>query len=103
MNKYHAKKTWSNLCNMMFDSKGECKRGEELVLLERGAVISNLEYQVKFLLCKKPRITVSIDFKYTENGVVIYEDHKGILTRDSRTKYAWLKEQTGINIILHRQ
>ena len=105
MNKYHAIKTYSNLCDRTFDSKGEAGRADELYLLQRGGAISGVEYQIKFKLSDTPRITVSIDFKYTdtETGEVVYEDFKGVLTRDSRTKYAWLKEQTGITVLLSRR
>ena len=102
-NKYHARRTWSSLCNRQFDSNAEARRGEELALLERGKVISDLRYQVRFLLCNKPHITVSVDFAYLnhlENGERVYEDVKGVLTRDSRTKYAWLKEKHGVSIKL---
>jgi len=104
----------------MFDSRLEAKRGVELKLLEQAGEISELEYQVKFALCEKPKITVTIDFCYMEkyikpanlpatsiknfvDWVKVYEDTKGILTRDSRTKYAWLKEKYGIEVKLVRE
>lgn len=123
MNKYHAKRTYSELCQRTFASKAECVRGEELRMLELAGVISNLEYQPKFLLCKKPKITITLDFFYTIGSVdkqpkpktadgfhivatytseIIYEDVKGVLTRDSRTKLAWLKEKEGIDVRLIR-
>jgi len=102
LNKYHAIKTYSQLCQRTFDSRLECARGEELSLFERAGEIEDLEYQVSFILCDKPRIKVTIDFKYKEGGEIIHEDAKGVLTRDSRTKYAWLKEKYGIEVKLHR-
>lgn len=100
MNKYHARKTWSNLCNRLFDSKAEAIRGEELYLLQKAGEISGLEYQLPYRLCDKPKITIKIDFHYHQNGVGIYEDVKGVLTRDSRTKLAWLKEKFGTDVKL---
>ena len=77
-NKYSAKKTWSELCGRMFDSKAEARRGEELVLLEKAGEISNLQYQVRFVLHNKPIIAIKVDFVYTQNGnTIIYEDTKG--------------------------
>ena len=102
MNKYHAKRTFSNICDMFFASRLEATRGEELHFLELAGEITDLEYQVSFILCVKPKITVSIDFKYKVNGNIIYEDAKGILTRDSRTKYAWLKEKYDVEVKLYR-
>jgi len=99
-NKYGAKRTWSALCNRWFDSKAECHRGEELALLKRGGVIDGLIYQVIFNLSKKPKITIAIDFYYCENGVEIFEDVKGMLTRDFRTKLAWLKEKYEVDVRL---
>jgi len=100
MNKYHAIKTWSNLCSRMFDSRHEARRGEELKMLEMAGEISELEYQMPFILSIKPRIRVTVDFKYEDKGKIIYEDAKGVLTRDSRTKYAWLKEKHKVEVIL---
>jgi len=73
-------------------------RGEQLYLLERGGVISNLEFQPKFVLSKDPKITYSADFKYDENGVSVVEDTKGLLLRETRVKLAWLKQLTGIEV-----
>ncbi len=104
-NKYHAKRTYSALCDRTFSSKAECRRGEELHLLQLAGEISDLEYQVKFVLCEKPKITYAADFKYKDmNGErrKIYEDTKGVLTRDTRTKLAWLKEKYGISVLLSK-
>jgi hypothetical protein len=117
-NKYGAKRTYSELCDRTFASKAEAKRGEELRLLEMAGEISDLEYQPKFTLCEKPRITITLDFAYIDYnelatgqrfdegseplGVDIYEDVKGVLTRDFRTKLAWLKEKYGIGVRLIR-
>ncbi len=97
-NKYGAQKTYSQLCDRMFDSKAEARRGEELVLLQKAGEISKLEYQVSFMLCRKPNIKIKVDFAYCQNGSVIYEDVKGVTTREARVKFAWLKEQQGISV-----
>ncbi len=102
--KYGAIRTYSELCQREFASKKEARRGEELCLLEKAGGLGgiyDLEYQVKFTLSEKPRVTITIDFKYREWGLgTIYEDSKGVLTRDFRTKLAWLKQLHGIDVIL---
>ena len=108
MNKYHAIRTWSELCQREFASKKEAGRAEELTLLEKAGEIQQLEFQLPFRLCEKPRIKITIDFKYVErhevfdcwNGRPTYEDSKGVLTRDTRTKLAWLKEKYDVDVIL---
>ena len=102
-NKYSAKKTYSELCGRMFDSKAEARRGEELELLQKAGEISDLQYQVQFLLCQKPNIKIKVDFAYKENGVVAYEDTKGVLTREFRVKMAWLEQSQGIKVILTKK
>lgn len=99
-NKYHAVRTWSELCQRTFDSKAESRRGEELYLLEKAGVISDLRYQVTFQLSDKPKISAKIDFAYLENGKRVLEDVKGILTRDSRTRYAWIKKRYKLEVRL---
>ena len=101
-NKYNARKTYSILCRRTFDSQAEAVRGEELFLLDKVGDIQELQYQVPFILSKKPRIKITLDFVYRENGCVVYEDVKGILTRESRVKLAWLKEKHGIEVKLYR-
>ena len=101
VNKYNAKRTYSELCQRWFASKLEAKRGEQLRLMEMAGEIGILKYQIPFVLSKNPKITVTIDFFYVkplEGG--IYEDAKGVLTRDSRTKYAWLEQKLGIKVKL---
>jgi hypothetical protein len=98
-NKYGAVRTYSNLCGRYFSSKAEARRGEELALLERAGEIDDLVYQWPFVLCEKPKITITIDFAYLTD-VMNFEDVKGVLTRDFRTKLAWLKEKYGIEVKL---
>ncbi len=103
INKYHAVRTYSELCQRTFDSKAEARRGEELCLMEKAGQIQSLLYQVTFSLCERPKIGVTIDFSYIENGKGVWEDVKGVLTRDSRTKYAWLEKVQGIHVELIRR
>jgi len=113
MNKYKSIKVWSELAQRTFDSKLECRRAEELILLEKAGEIEDLKFQVKFVLYEKPRITITIDFSYVEAGVfseykipikvLKYEDTKGVLTRDTRTKLAWLEEKHGVRVKLTRK
>jgi hypothetical protein len=102
MNKYGAKRTWSELCQRTFASKAECIRGEELRMLEMAGEIAALRYQPKFVLCFEPKITITLDFAYETEKNWVYEDVKGVLTRDFRTKLAWLKEKYGIEVKLIR-
>ena len=99
--KYHSIRTWSELCQRQFDSKAECVRGEELALLARVGEISDLRYQVKFILSNVPKKrTITIDFSYIEDGIRKFEDFKGYMTRDFQTKLLWLKQLLGIDVIL---
>ena len=105
-NKYFAIRTYSMLCDRTFASKAEARRGEELFLLQKAGEIQSLRYQVKFQLSSEPKITVTIDFDYFDNPIGqkltkrVLEDVKGVLTRDSRTKYAWLKQSFGLHVNL---
>ena len=100
-NKYGARRTYSLLCERWFDSRAEAKRGEELRLLEMASEISDLRYQVRFVLSASPKVAITIDFSYLdETGERVFEDVKGILTRDFRTKMTWLKEKLGIEVKL---
>ena len=88
-------------------------------MLEKGGGIKDLKFQIPFVLCEKPKITITIDFAYIKQGdfadysdavkkaglhipvnVQFYEDSKGVLTRDTRTKLAWLKEKYDVVVIL---
>lgn len=100
MNKFHATRTYSKVCQRFFASKAEARRGEELHILERAGVISDLQYQVKFVLCKSPKISYTADFGYSEGDKIIVEDVKGVLLRDTRTKIAWVREKFGIEVRL---
>jgi hypothetical protein len=91
--KYNATKT--EIDGITFDSKGEARRYAELRLMERGGLISGLERQPEFVLqeaftdCtgqKHRAIKYRADFKYIENGRIIIEDFKGMLTQEFKLK-----------------
>ena len=105
-NKYHAARTWSELCNRWFDSKAEARRGEALAMLERAGEIRRLEYQPRWVLSDDPRVTYKADFAYWIDSEQVLgeeqviEDVKGALPRDTRTKLAWLKQKYRIKVRL---
>jgi hypothetical protein len=102
-NKYHAKRTWSILCQREFDSRAEAIYGEELFLLQKAGEIEDLEYQVVYELCDKPKVTIRPDFRYVirDSGNIPrlhVEDVKGKMTEVFRIKLAWLNKQCGIKV-----
>lgn len=108
------KDRYSELCQILFDSIAEKKRGEELYFLQQAGEISELEYQSRIDLCdiKQYKCFIKIDFKYRIDGKIVYEDVKGmrytrkkrkqvaLVDREFRTKLAWLKDKYGIEVIL---
>lgn len=84
IHKYNARKTMVD--NILFDSKAEARRYQELKLLVQAGEISNLELQPKFELqpgfkdrrSRKIRaISYYADFRYIKNEQVIIEEVKG--------------------------
>ena len=104
--KYHNRRTWSNLCKREFASKAECKRGEYLRMLELAGEITHLEYQPRWVLSVKPKVTYAADFRYVQHGPElddawdVVEDVKGVLTEASRVRIAWLKAKYGIDVAI---
>lgn len=90
MSKYRAKKT--EVDGIVFDSKKEARRYQELKLFEKAGVISDLQTQVKFVLIPAQRINGKVverecsyvaDFVYLdEAGKKVVEDTKGVKTKD---------------------
>ena len=97
MAKYKNKKI--EVDGIVFDSKKEAIRYQELKLLEKAGRIQNLQLQVKFVLIPKqysttdctkagkPRLiehecSYMADFVYTEDGQTIVEDVKSSYTRN---------------------
>ena len=94
-NKYGAKKT--QVGGIKFDSKKEATRWMELQVLERCGKISNLQRQVKIELMGQYRplytrtgrkMVLTFDFSYIEDGIVIFEDSKGVWARDFEVRIA---------------
>lgn len=102
MSKYHSKKITRN--GITYDSKKECQRHAELLLLERGGAISELQRQVKFTLlpahyeayerygkdgkrlkdgrrCVERAVFYVADFTYKQDGKLVVEDVKSPITR----------------------
>jgi len=97
MAKYKNKKI--EIDGIVFDSKKEARRYQELKLLEKAGRIQNLQLQVKFVLIPKqysktdftkagkPRLiehecSYLADFVYSEDGQTIVEDVKSSYTRN---------------------
>ncbi len=94
--KYSNKKT--EVDGILFDSKAEAKRWQELTLLQRQGLIADLERQVRYELAPsvkfqgdaraKPALTYWADFRYRIRGTeeVVVEDTKGVATEAYRIK-----------------
>jgi hypothetical protein len=80
-NKFHAKKT--TVDGVTFDSAGEARRWQELVLLQLSGAITRLVSHEKFPLVVRGKAVTSWrpDYSYEENGVRIVEDFKSNPTR----------------------
>jgi len=120
-NKYGSKKI--EVDGIIFDSKKEAKRYQELLLLEKAGAIQDLQRQRKFILIPAQReFTNEIytkgrkkgcfkqgkllerecayiaDFLYIENGKRIVEDTKGFRTKDYIIKRKLMLYMYGIRI-----
>ena len=124
MNKYHANKTVID--GIVFDSKREAQRYQQLKLMVKAGVISNLKRQVKYELvpaqyidgkCVERAITYTSDFEYDEMvpaslrvrtvmaddsikiaGRHIVEDVKGVRTKEYVIKRKLMLHKYGIRI-----
>jgi hypothetical protein len=76
MNKYKAIRT--TVDGITFDSKGEAKRYQELLLLQRANVISGLQRQVKYVFTHNGIKLGSYvaDYVYQEGPKTVVEDFK---------------------------
>lgn len=90
MTKYKAKKTeWMGI---VFDSKKEALRYQQLVLLQKAGHIKDLQRQVKYELIPKQKSERAChyiaDFVYTDanTGETVVEDTKGFKTDAYRIK-----------------
>jgi hypothetical protein len=98
MTKYHAIKT--EIDGRVFASRAEGRRYSELCLLEKAGEIENLECQPVFQIFvnQKHICNYLADFKYTNHGVTIIEDVKGLKTPVYRLKKKLVEAQFGIII-----
>lgn len=114
--KYGAKKVEYN--GMVFDSKRECRRYQELEILQIIGEISELRTQVKFVLIPAQRepdtvgkrggiikgnliereVSYIADFVYIENGKTVVEDAKGMRTPEYILKRKMMLYFYGIRI-----
>ena len=115
-NKYRSQKV--EVYGIVFDSKKEAKRFQELRLLEKAGAIQNLKTQVKFILIPAQREPDTIgkrggrkkgkllerecsylaDFVYIKDGEMIVEDTKGFRTKDYTIKRKLMLYVHGIRI-----
>ena len=106
-NKFSAKRT--ELDGIPFASRREARRWAELCLLEKAGKIANLRRQVPLLLEGRDgplltrtgrRMRLTVDFAYTDvaTGRTVYEDAKGVPTRDYEVRRAVAAAQ-GVEVI----
>ena len=86
MSKYHNRKTVSR-DGSVFPSALECKRYEELLILERIGEIEKLERQVRWRVVPAQKgerpVDYIADFQYFDKqGHLHVEDTKGVRTKD---------------------
>jgi hypothetical protein len=101
--KYNAIRTWCG--GHWFASKREARRYTELLLLEAGGEVRDIELQPAYpLTAPTPDGSlVSIakyvgDFRYvdTVSGATVLEDVKGVRTQVYKLKKRWVEAQYGI-------
>lgn len=85
-----------------FDSALEAKKWQELQLMERAGLISDLQRQVRFdLIVNDLKVCGYIaDFVYTENGKTVVFDAKGMILREFKLKARLFKAIHGFDITL---
>ncbi len=105
--KYHNKKVIID--GIKFDSKKEANRYQELKLMQRAGIISDLQRQVKYVLIPSQKgddgrvierpCTYIADFVYIdENGKKVVEDTKGYRTSDYKIKRKLMLYIHGVKI-----
>ena len=118
-NKYYNKKCTVN--GIIFDSRKEARRYQELLLLQRAGVIKSLQRQVKYVLIPaqyesferygkngqeltpgkkliERECAYVADFVYVEDGKTVIEDTKGFKTKDFIIKRKLMLYTHGIRI-----
>lgn len=105
MAKYHNQKVVID--GILFDSKREAQRYQQLKLMVKAGVITNLDMQVKYELipaqyidgkCVEKAVSYVSDFEYDENGKHIVEDTKGVRTKEYIIKRKLMLYKYGIRI-----
>ena len=102
-NKYHNKKV--TIDGITFDSVKEGSRWQELKLMERAGEIVGLNRQVKIELIPKTKLYRACfyvcDFVYFDKreGKTVYEDSKGMKTKEYLLKRKLLYWRHGIEIL----
>lgn len=98
MNKYRNIPT--TIDGVTFASKKEARRYQELKLMQKANAITDLTLQPVFpievngqKICK-----YLADFQYRENGKLVVEDAKGVLTPAYRLKKKLVKALYGIEV-----
>lgn len=89
-----------------YASKREANRAQEIKLLERAGLISELREQVVFELApsvvvqgrKRPPLRYIADFVYIEDGMQVVEDAKGFRPDSYRIKRHLMMSVHGIEI-----
>ena len=100
--KYHNKKI--TVDGITFDSQREAARWQELRLMERAGEITGLVRQVKIELIPKTKLYRACyyipDFAYFDKraGKTVYEDSKGMKTKEYLLKRKLLYWRHGIEI-----
>lgn len=101
MSKYANKKT--EIDGVLFDSRKEAGRYQELRLLERAGEITDIERQVTYELIPKQQgeraVKYIADFRYKDkDGQVVVEDVKGYKTEVYKIKRKLMLHRHGIRI-----
>jgi len=95
MTKYNIRKIAIN--RIIYDSKAEARRHQELCLLEKAGKIEALHYHgVSFKLGRSDTgraISYTPDFTYIKDGQLIAEEVKGPRVRDWAVRAALFKEK----------
>lgn len=103
MSKYGNRRTVVD--GISFDSKREAARWQQLKMLERGGLISNLQRQVKYELVprqvRERSVDYYADFVYTDNSnnQQVVEDVKGVRTSTYVIKRKLMQWVHGIRIV----
>jgi hypothetical protein len=106
MSKYNAQKT--TVDGITYDSRKEAQRAQELRLMLKAGVISNLREQVPYELIPAQKneygkiieraVIYKADFVYDEKGKTVVEDTKGVRTKEYIIKRKLMLYEYGIRI-----